>query len=142
MLADEICSTEKMVHFCRSSGASAFIIATEMGMLHHGEGALWQFIPAPTDHCACNDCRYMKMNTLEKLHACLKEGIPSLHVAELLKAVSRSSACSVSLVVVKGLGDITAELPAKAPREGIDKRHDRGVLPTHRREFIFAGRTR
>ena len=74
MLADEICSTEKMVHFCRSSEASAFIIATEMGMLHRLEKECpdKQFIPAPTDHCACNECRYMKMNTMEKLHACLK----------------------------------------------------------------------
>ena len=88
MLADEICSTEKMVHFCRSSEASAFIIATEMGMLHRLEKECpdKQFIPAPTDHCACNECRYMKMNTLEKLHACLKRRHPEVSMsAELLQ---------------------------------------------------------
>ena len=88
MLADEICSTEKMVHFCRSSEASAFIIATEMGMLHRLEKECpgKQFIPAPTDHCACNECRYMKMNTLEKLHACHKGRHPEVSMsAELLQ---------------------------------------------------------
>ena len=88
MLADEICSTEKMVHFCRSSEASAFIIATEMSMLHRLEKECpgKQFIPAPTDHCACNECRYMKMNTLEKLHACLKRRHPEVSMsAELLQ---------------------------------------------------------
>ena len=88
MLADEICSTEKMVHFCRSSEASAFIIATEMGMLHRLEKECpdKQFIPAPTDHCACNECRYMKMNTLEKLHACLKRRHPEVSMSpELLQ---------------------------------------------------------
>ena len=88
MLADEICSTEKMVHFCRSSEASAFIIATEIGMLHRLEKECpgKQFIPAPTDHCACNECRYMKMNTLEKLHACLKRRHPEVSMsAELLQ---------------------------------------------------------
>jgi len=88
MLADEICSTEKMIHFCRSSEASAFIIATEMSMLHRLEKECpgKQFIPAPTDHCACNECRYMKMNTLEKLHACLKRRHPEVSMsAELLQ---------------------------------------------------------
>jgi len=34
------------------------------------------FIPAPTDNCACNECKYMKMNTLEKLHACMLNKSP------------------------------------------------------------------
>jgi quinolinate synthase len=73
MLADEVCSTEKMVSYCRESSANAFIIVTESGMLHRLKkevpGKL--FIPGPTDLCACNDCRYMKLNTLEKLRNCL-----------------------------------------------------------------------
>ncbi|GIT05150.1 MAG: hypothetical protein CM1200mP29_05610 [Verrucomicrobiota bacterium] len=73
MLADEVCSTEKMVHFCRDSRAKAVIIATEVGMLHRlqKECPEKQFIPAPTEKCACNECRFMKMNTLEKLHDCM-----------------------------------------------------------------------
>ena len=69
LLADEVCSTEKMVSYCRQSPATAFIIVTESGMLHRLRREIPEktFIPGPTDHCACADCRYMKMNTLEKL---------------------------------------------------------------------------
>ena len=67
MLADEVCSTEKMVSYCKQSPSKSFIIVTESGMLHRLKkevpGKL--FIPGPTDLCACNDCRYMKLNTLE-----------------------------------------------------------------------------
>src|SRR6476646_7018964 len=73
MLADEVCSTEKMVSYCRQSPAPAIIIATEAGMLHRlqKECPDKQFIPAPTDNCRCNECRFMKMNTLEKLYDCM-----------------------------------------------------------------------
>src|SRR5207247_3480856 len=66
MLADEVCSTEKMVGYCQKSSAEAFIIVTESGMLHRlrKEVPGKHFIPGPTDLCACNDCRYMKLNTL------------------------------------------------------------------------------
>jgi quinolinate synthase len=73
MLADEICSTEKMVSYCRQSSAKTVIIATEAGMLHRlqKECPDKRFIPAPTDHCRCNECKYMKLNTLEKLYDCM-----------------------------------------------------------------------
>jgi quinolinate synthase len=73
LLADEICSTEKMVSYCRNSPARTIIIATEAGMLHRlkKECPGKSFIAAPTAKCACNECRYMKMNTLEKLHDCM-----------------------------------------------------------------------
>ncbi|HJN90141.1 MAG TPA: quinolinate synthase NadA, partial [Verrucomicrobiota bacterium] len=75
-----VCSTEKMVHFCRDSRAKAVIIATEPGMLHRlqKECPEKQFIPAPTDKCACNECHFMKMNTLEKLHDCMANRSPEL----------------------------------------------------------------
>ena len=75
MLADEVCSTEKMVTYCKASPARAIIIATEAGMLHRLEKECpgKTFIPAPTDHCRCNECRFMKMNTLEKLHDCMQD---------------------------------------------------------------------
>lgn len=80
LLADEICSTEKMVGFCREHSADAFIIATEAGMLHRlkKECPGKEFIAAPTDNCACNECKYMKMNTLEKLHACMSQKAPEV----------------------------------------------------------------
>ncbi|MBU6399657.1 MAG: quinolinate synthase NadA [Verrucomicrobia bacterium] len=73
MLADEICSTEKMVTYCRQSPARAIIIATEAGMLHRlqKESPEKVFIPAPTENCRCNECRFMKLNTLEKLYDCM-----------------------------------------------------------------------
>lgn len=72
-LADEVCSTEKMVAYCKTNPAAAFIVVTESGMLHrlHREVPGKTFIAGPTDKCACNDCRYMKLNTLEKLRDCL-----------------------------------------------------------------------
>ena len=67
LLADEVCSTEKMISYCQSSPSKAFVIVTESGMLHRLRREMPDkvFIPGPTDHCACADCRYMKMNTLE-----------------------------------------------------------------------------
>ena len=88
ILADEVCSTEKMVSYCRQSPAQAFIIVTESGMLHRLRREIPEktFIPGPTDHCACADCRYMKMNTLEKLRDCLRDLSPQIVIAEDLRA--------------------------------------------------------
>ena len=88
MLADEVCSTEKMVDWCRKSPASSFIIVTESGMLHRLRREMPEktFIPGPTDHCACADCRFMKMNTLEKLHAALRDLEPEIVLPEPLRA--------------------------------------------------------
>ena len=82
MLADEVCSTEKMVTFCRNHPSPAFIIATEAGMLHRLKrecpGKI--FIPAPTERCACNECRFMKMNTLEKVRDCMANLSPEVEL--------------------------------------------------------------
>ncbi len=88
ILADEVCSTEKMISYCRDSAAGSFIIVTESGMLHRLRRELPHktFIPGPTDACACADCRYMKMNTLEKLHACLRDLSPEILLPEDLRA--------------------------------------------------------
>jgi quinolinate synthase len=84
MLADEVCSTEKMVHYCRENPAKSFIIATESGMLHRLRRELpdKEFIPGPTEKCACADCRYMKMNTLEKVYEALRDETPELIMPE------------------------------------------------------------
>ena len=88
LLADEVCSTEKMVGYCKNSPAGAFIIVTESGMLHRLRREIPDktFIPGPTDHCACADCRYMKMNTLEKLRDCLRDLSPQILIPEDLRA--------------------------------------------------------
>ena len=87
LLADVVCSTEKMVGYCRDHPASSFIIVTESGMLHRLQRELPHktFIPGPTDRCACADCRFMKMNTLEKLHRCLDTLQPRVELPEDLR---------------------------------------------------------
>ncbi len=84
LLADEVCSTEKMVDFCRNSPANDIIVVTESGMLHRlrKEVPGKNLIAGPTDRCACSDCRYMKMNTLEKLHDCLRDLTPQIELPE------------------------------------------------------------
>jgi len=88
LLADEVCSTEKMITYCKASPADAFIIVTESGMLHRLRREIpgKTFIPGPTDQCACADCRFMKMNTLEKLHAALLNLEPEIIIPEPIRA--------------------------------------------------------
>lgn len=93
LLADEVCSTEKMVSFCKNSPAKAFVIVTEEGMLHRLRREIPDkvFIPGPTDTCACTECRYMKRNTLEKLYLCLRDLKPEILLEEGLRAKAEKS---------------------------------------------------
>jgi quinolinate synthase len=88
LLADEVCSTEKMISFCRQSASQVFVIVTESGMLHRLRREMpgKTFIPGPTDKCACADCRYMKLNTLEKLHSCLLNLEPEILIPGPVRA--------------------------------------------------------
>lgn len=82
--ADIVCSTEKMIHFCRDNEADKFIILTESGIINRLRREIpgKTFIAGPTDHCACNECRFMKMNTLEKLRDCLRDLSPEITLPE------------------------------------------------------------
>ena len=93
LLADEVCSTEKMVSFCKNSPAKAFVIVTEEGMLHRLRREIPGkiFIPGPTDTCACAECRYMKRNTMEKLYLCLRDLKPEILLDEELRAKAEKS---------------------------------------------------
>jgi quinolinate synthase len=84
MLADEVCSTEKMVDFCKRSPAQAILIATEAGMIHRlrKECPGKRFIPVPVENCRCNECKFMKMNTLEKLHDCMANLAPRIELSQ------------------------------------------------------------
>ena len=84
MLADVVCSTEKMVDYCKKTPAKQIIIVTEAGMLHRlkKECPGKTFIPAPTDNCRCNECRFMKMNTLEKVYNCMADLQPRIELDE------------------------------------------------------------
>lgn len=91
LLADEVCSTEKMVDYCRAAEAENIIVVTEAGMLHRlrREVPGKNLIPGPTDRCACAECRYMKMNTMEKLYACLRDLRPQVELDETLREAAR-----------------------------------------------------
>ena len=93
LLADEVCSTEKMVAYCRESAAREFIIVTESGMLHRLRREVPDkvFIPGPTELCSCGDCRYMKLNTLEKLRDCLAKLQPEITIPEDIRAQAERS---------------------------------------------------
>ena len=88
LLADEVCSTEKMVDYCRNAPVKDIIVVTESGMLHRlrKECPDKNLIPGPTDRCACADCRYMKLNTLQKVRDCLLHLSPRIEMAEPLRA--------------------------------------------------------
>ena len=85
--ADVVCSTEKMVGFCKDSAAKEFIIVTETGMIHRLQREVPDktFIAGPTDSCACNNCRFMKMNTIAKLRDCLRDMTPQIKMDETVR---------------------------------------------------------
>ncbi|MEX0332662.1 MAG: quinolinate synthase NadA [Puniceicoccaceae bacterium] len=86
-MADEVCSTEKMVSFCKNTPAERIIVVTESGMIHRlqKENPHKTFIAGPTENCACNDCRFMKMNTLEKVRDALRDLRPEIQMDEELR---------------------------------------------------------
>ena len=81
-IAHFIGSTSALLQFVQSDCAKSFIVATEAGILHEMQKKCPDkiFIPAPVedDTCACSECAFMKMNTLEKLHRCLKNESPEI----------------------------------------------------------------
>ncbi|MFA7344174.1 MAG: quinolinate synthase NadA [Terrimicrobiaceae bacterium] len=93
LLADEVCSTEKMVAYCRDNPAREFVIVTESGMLHRLRREVPDkiFIAGPTELCSCGDCRYMKLNTLDKLRDCLANLRPEITIAEEIRAKAERS---------------------------------------------------
>jgi len=83
-IADFIGSTSALLNYSIKSPASTFIVATESGILHEmkEKNPGKTFIPAPPNDstCACNECSFMKLNTLEKLYNCLKYEIPEIFI--------------------------------------------------------------
>lgn len=84
LMADKVGSTAVLLKYALESDAKEFIVATESGILHQmRKGAPDKtFIPAPPvdSTCGCNDCAYMKLNTLEKLRDCLRDETPEVKV--------------------------------------------------------------
>jgi quinolinate synthase len=75
------------VTFCKESPAPEIIVVTEAGMLHRlrKEIPSKTFIPGPTERCACAECRFMKMNTLEKAFDALLNMQPEIILPEALR---------------------------------------------------------
>ncbi len=92
-VADKVGSTAALLDYARSSDATVFIVATESGILHQmrKECPGKTFIPAPPNDstCACNDCSYMKLNTLEKLRDCLRDERPAIEIDPVLAERAR-----------------------------------------------------
>lgn len=91
-IADYIGSTTGLLKYTQSSSAKEFIVVTETGILHQMQKVNpgKTFIPAPpNNNCACNDCPYMKLNTLEKLYLCLKYETPEITMPEDLRLAAK-----------------------------------------------------
>lgn len=90
--ADFIGSTSGLLKFVTDSPANEFIVATEPGIIHQMllKNPYKKFIPAPPEsNCNCNECPYMKLNTLEKLYLCMRDRRPEINLSEdiLIKAL-------------------------------------------------------
>ena len=83
-LADVVGSTAALLKYAVNSSEQRFIVATESGILHEMQKKCPEktFIPAPPNDstCACNECSFMRLNTLEKLYECLKNESPEILV--------------------------------------------------------------
>lgn len=104
-LANFIGSTTALLNYSKKDDAQTYIVATETGILHQmqKDSPHKMFIPAPpTNNCACNDCPHMKLNTLEKLYLCLRDGQPEIIVPEDIRIGAEKS--------IRRMLDISAQL--------------------------------
>src|SRR2546426_9340009 len=90
--ADAICSTEKMITWCQADPARQFIVVTESGIIHRMQkecpgkeficAPVFNVMQMPTDSCRCSECKYMKMNTLQKVRDCMAKLSPRIELPE------------------------------------------------------------
>ncbi len=82
-------STSKLLRYTQESAARRFIVATEPGIIHQMQKANPQFdyipLPGQDETCACNECPFMRLNTLEKIFLSLRDLEPALHMDEDLR---------------------------------------------------------
>jgi len=95
-LADVVASTEKMITYCKTNPARQFIVVTESGIIHRMQKdcpdkefictPTFDVMKMPTDHCRCSECKYMKMNTLQKVRDCMAKLSPRIELSpEIIK---------------------------------------------------------
>jgi len=86
MHSDFIGSTSRLLSFIQEDFSTQYIVATETGIIHQMKKAAPQkeYIPAPPedDSCSCNECPYMRLNTLEKLYLCMKNKYPEISLED------------------------------------------------------------
>ncbi len=90
--ADFIGSTSQLLKYTVTQPQTEFIVATEAGIIYQmqKDAPNKTFIPAPpNNNCACNDCPYMKLNTLEKLYLCMKYEQPEIIIEETLRLAAK-----------------------------------------------------
>ena len=93
-MADFIGSTTGLLKYTINDSATEYIVGTEAGILHQMQKASPHktFIPAPPENnCACNECPYMKRNTLEKLYLCMEYELPEIILPQWIIDQGRSS---------------------------------------------------
>ena len=92
-VAHYIGSTSGLLNFVQKDPATTYIVATEAGILHEMQKQCPEktFIPAPVEDetCACSECAYMKLNTLEKLYNCMRHEQPEILLDETLMTSAR-----------------------------------------------------
>ena len=105
-VADKVGSTAALLKYAVNSDKKQFIVATESGILHEMQKQCpeKEFIPAPPEDatCACNECNFMRLNTLEKLYDCLLNEAPEVTVD---KAVAEKAVLPIQRML-----DISARL--------------------------------
>ena len=89
-LADAVCSTEKMITYCKTRPAQRFVIVTESGIIHRMQqecpgkeficAPVFDVMKLPSDNCRCSECKYMKMNTLQKVRDCMAHLTPRIEL--------------------------------------------------------------
>jgi len=89
IMADFIGSTQALLNYASTSDNLSFLVATESGILHEMQkkNPTKEFIPVPPNDstCACNECNFMRLNTLEKLYKCLLNETPEILVDEEIR---------------------------------------------------------
>jgi quinolinate synthase len=89
VMADFIGSTASLLKYVQRSDNESFIVATESGIIHEMKRTCPEktFIPAPPEDstCACNECSFMRLNTLEKVYACLLNETPEIQLPENIR---------------------------------------------------------
>jgi quinolinate synthase len=81
-----------MITYCKNDPAKQFVIVTESGIIHRMQkecpdkeficAPTFNVMQMPTDNCRCSECKYMKMNTLQKVRDCMKNLAPQIELPE------------------------------------------------------------